>query len=82
VYQQSVVHPHKIVFDLGGVLLDWRPQVTVAQLAASISIPSAQTDVLFRCIFQDYGRHADWVQFDHRGSTVWRRDFGKYPCFQ
>lgn len=63
-YQQSVVHPNKIVFDLGGVLLDWRPQVTVAQLAASISIPSAQTDVLFRCIFQDYGRHADWVQFD------------------
>lgn len=63
-YQQSVDHLNRIVFDLGGVLLDWRPKVTVAQLAASMSIPSSQTEVLFRCIFEDYGRHSDWVQFD------------------
>jgi len=61
----SPLHPRVgLVFDLGGVLIDWRPQVFVNALLPGLALGEAERDWLLRCVFQDYGPNSDWVAFD------------------
>ena len=48
-----------VVFDVGGVLLEWNPASTIAKLH-----PDAATQAVIR---QQMFEHADWHEFD-RGS--------------
>jgi len=53
-----------LVFDLGGVLLDWRPRVFVESLMPGIRLNANERDWLIQGVFQDYGPSSDWVAFD------------------
>jgi len=53
-----------LVFDLGGVLIDWRPHVFIESLAPRVVLSRSERDWLLQCVFQDYGPSSDWVAFD------------------
>ncbi|MBM3379284.1 MAG: HAD-IA family hydrolase [Betaproteobacteria bacterium] len=53
-----------LVFDLGGVLIDWRPHAFVESLAPGVALSGSERDWLMQCVFQDYGPSSDWVAFD------------------
>lgn len=50
-----------VVFDVGGVLLEWNPSVTVAQLHPDPEIQATIRREMFE--------HADWHEFDRGGLT-------------
>lgn len=52
-----------VVFDLGGVVFDWRPAAVVA---AALPAHAARAEALARGIFQGFG--GDWAEFD-RGTV-------------
>jgi len=53
-----------LIFDLGGVLLDWRPQDFVRDLIPGASLDDVQLQSLMGCVFQRYNDASDWVAFD------------------
>jgi putative hydrolase of the HAD superfamily len=59
-----------LIFDLGGVLLDWRPRDFVLDLPDKSPIDACHVDMgshvdrLMGIVFQDYGENSDWVAFD------------------
>jgi len=59
-----------LIFDLGGVLLDWRPQDFVLDLPEKSPIDACHVDMgshvdrLMGIVFQDYSENSDWVAFD------------------
>jgi tRNA (guanine-N7-)-methyltransferase len=48
-----------VVFDLGGVVIDWRPEIHANHLLPGLSAQAA-----ISLVFQDFSEQSDWVLFD------------------
>lgn len=48
-----------VVLDLGGVVIDWQPQVQAALL-----LPEHPPELACKLIFQDFAKDSDWHKFD------------------
>ncbi|NDD12843.1 MAG: hypothetical protein EB072_09385, partial [Betaproteobacteria bacterium] len=53
-----------LIFDLGGVLFDWRPREFLAEL-----LEDCCPDAAFECFFQNYESSADWLMLDKGDCT-------------
>ncbi|HVL57841.1 MAG TPA: HAD family phosphatase [Burkholderiaceae bacterium] len=53
-----------IVFDLGGVVLRWRPAELLAQALPALADTPQQAQRLSEHFFQTFGPEGDWAQFD------------------
>ena len=52
----------RIVFDFGGVLFNWQPQLLVQRFFPQQATDAASTRALVEAVFQGFG--GDWAQFD------------------
>lgn len=65
-----------LVFDLGGVVLNWQPLLLLQQVLPHLATDEAQARALSQGLFQSFSMEGDWAAFDRGtadGPTVARR---------
>lgn len=56
--------PRTVVFDLGGVLLRWQPDLLIRHVLSGRNGQGPPAEVVLAKIFEDFSMTSDWAQFD------------------
>ena len=59
----------KIVFDLGGVAIQWTPTIFVKDLCKQ-PLSASERDLIFEAVFQRFAPNSDWSNFDRNAIST------------